>query len=248
MYPYCYLLVVIAMCIHSGSPMFLKSKYGVGYSLTVVGKKRCSVPEVRGFVCKNVGSDVRLLSNCGSEMTFRIPFQLANKFPEFFKALDEKSHDLKVSAYGISVTTLEEVFIRVAAGEKVADIMDGGQTDDDDDGDDEEFMQGVLGDDEQGADTDVDTEGGKVGHNVGEVGHAGDDVGQGASLLDGVDSEGYADTDDVFTDDSSSEISVSTSSTGKFVYCTTRPHIHYLGLSRQTPKRTWCYCRLYSEL
>lgn len=36
------------------------------------------------------------------------------KFPKLFDELDAKMKDLKVDSYGISITTLEEVFLKVA--------------------------------------------------------------------------------------------------------------------------------------
>lgn len=50
------------------------------------------------------------------------------KFPGLFDELDSKLKELKVNSYGISITTLEEVFLKVAqlgAGhEQVNDFME----------------------------------------------------------------------------------------------------------------------------
>jgi len=37
-----------------------------------------------------------------------------NNFSTLFKGIDEKMSLLKIQSYGISITTLEEVFLRVA--------------------------------------------------------------------------------------------------------------------------------------
>lgn len=37
----------------------------------------------------------------------------AAKFKEFFEAFDEKTESLGIASYGISITTLEEVFLKV---------------------------------------------------------------------------------------------------------------------------------------
>jgi ATP-binding cassette subfamily A (ABC1) protein 3 len=51
-------------------------------------------------------------------MSFKIPYAHAPKFKEFFALLDNSLSELKLRSYGISVTTLEEVFLKVGHGEK----------------------------------------------------------------------------------------------------------------------------------
>jgi ATP-binding cassette subfamily A (ABC1) protein 3 len=41
--------------------------------------------------------------------------QSVNLFPKLFDELDQKLKQLFISSYGISITTLEEVFLRVAS-------------------------------------------------------------------------------------------------------------------------------------
>ena len=58
------------------------------------------------------------MSEVSSELTFQIPLKLSNKFKDFFERFDVDLDDLGIRSYGISVTTLEEVFLRVGgAGE-----------------------------------------------------------------------------------------------------------------------------------
>jgi hypothetical protein len=49
----------------------------------------------------------------GAEQSFRLPFSASHQFVSMFGALDMKRDELRIAEYGISVTTLEEVFIRV---------------------------------------------------------------------------------------------------------------------------------------
>jgi len=46
-------------------------------------------------------------------MTIQIPIEYAPMFAEFFKSFDEDLESLKVISYGISISTLEEVFLKV---------------------------------------------------------------------------------------------------------------------------------------
>ena len=57
-------------------------------------------------------------------MTFQIPSHLASAFSEFFAKFDEDLDGLGIRSYGISVPTLEDVFLRVTnekSTEKQAD-------------------------------------------------------------------------------------------------------------------------------
>ena len=53
------------------------------------------------------------MSEVSSELTFQIPLKLSNKFKDFFERFDIDLEYLGIRSYGISVTTLEEVFLRV---------------------------------------------------------------------------------------------------------------------------------------
>ena len=61
--------------------------------------------------------DVKKLSEVSSEITFQIPTALSYKFKDFFNHFDKELDSLDIRSYGISVTTLEEVFLRVGEGD-----------------------------------------------------------------------------------------------------------------------------------
>lgn len=103
-----------------GSPLFLKNRYGVGYNLTVVRNISASAKEYSEQITRVINShlsEVKILSEVSAESSYQIPLSESSKFDKFFKELDERSKELKIDAYGISVTTLEEVFLRVARGD-----------------------------------------------------------------------------------------------------------------------------------
>jgi hypothetical protein len=57
-----------------------------------------------------------VLSSAGAERSFRLPFPAAPFFPALLDALDAQGRtEVGVTAFGLSVTTLEEVFLRVGA-------------------------------------------------------------------------------------------------------------------------------------
>ncbi|KAE8876271.1 ABC transporter A family member 1 [Phytophthora fragariae] len=96
-----------------GSALYLKNQFGVGYNLTIVKEENCNDANVIDFVSRYIPSS-RVLSNVGTEIAFQLPLDSSSQFPEMFRKLDENLHKLQVLSYGISVTTMEEVFIKVA--------------------------------------------------------------------------------------------------------------------------------------
>ena len=46
-------------------------------------------------------------------MTIRIPLKYSSKFSEFFELFDQSLEQLGVLNYGISISTLEEVFLTI---------------------------------------------------------------------------------------------------------------------------------------
>ncbi|RHZ31562.1 hypothetical protein DYB37_014025, partial [Aphanomyces astaci] len=96
-----------------GSSMFLKNRYGAGYNFSLVKTDDCDTDALIAFVHSHV-SGATLLSNVGTEMTFQLPLDSSHLFALLFAELDRRLEPLGVLSYGISVTTLEEVFIKVA--------------------------------------------------------------------------------------------------------------------------------------
>jgi len=94
--------------------MFLKNKFGVGYSLTIV-KHDINDPSkpIRDVISKHI-PQANCTSDVSSEITYQLPMDTSPKFEEMFGELDERKGELRISSYGVSVTTLEEVFLNVS--------------------------------------------------------------------------------------------------------------------------------------
>ncbi|CAL1377626.1 unnamed protein product [Linum trigynum] len=109
-----------------GSSLFLKHQYGVGYTLTLM-KSTPTASEAADIVYRHIPSAM-CVSEVGSEICFRLPLSSSLSFESMFReiescmggsgstseaiAVDKLFHGIQ--GYGISVTTLEEVFLRVA--------------------------------------------------------------------------------------------------------------------------------------
>jgi len=100
-----------------GSSLFLKDRYGAGYLLTVVKKPECDVDvltqQVKSFV-----PEATIVSNVGTEISFQLPTASSPRFGNMFTNLDQNLDKLRVEQYGISLTTLEQVFIKVARADE----------------------------------------------------------------------------------------------------------------------------------
>ncbi|KAF4657352.1 (ABC) transporter, partial [Perkinsus chesapeaki] len=57
---------------------------------------------------------VRVRSSAGQELALQIPFENASRLPAIFECLDGYKSRSEISSYGISVTTMEDVFLNVA--------------------------------------------------------------------------------------------------------------------------------------
>ena len=104
-----------------GSPLFLKKRFGVGYNLSIVksieGSKQPDFSRIQALVMRHL-PESKVFNTASAEILFEIPMESTHKFKAFFEELDENLQKLNVETYGISVTTLEEVFIRVSRGDE----------------------------------------------------------------------------------------------------------------------------------
>ncbi|XP_058204040.1 ABC transporter A family member 1 isoform X3 [Rhododendron vialii] len=110
-----------------GSSLFLKHQYGVGYTLTLV-KNVPTASAAADIVYRHVPS-ATCVTEVGNEICFKLPLASSSSFENMFREIegcmrlsdpnsgaagDEHNHSIGIESYGISVTTLEEVFLRVA--------------------------------------------------------------------------------------------------------------------------------------
>ena len=98
-----------------GSSIFLKEKFGVGYYLTIDKTTQNPAPEIDKFVMQRIAGAIKL-SEVSSEISFQLPNVEVESFRDFFLEIDQNMEALQIKSYGISATTLEEVFLKVGDG------------------------------------------------------------------------------------------------------------------------------------
>ncbi|XP_055842779.1 LOW QUALITY PROTEIN: uncharacterized protein LOC129909731 [Episyrphus balteatus] len=103
-----------------GTPFFLKKVFGSGYLLVCVKKNTCITSKVTQLLRKYI-PDLKPESDIGAELSYQLPDRYSAHFEDMFLALETKSDELSLNGYGISITSLEEVFMKVGA-EKHAEV------------------------------------------------------------------------------------------------------------------------------
>ncbi|EGC30600.1 hypothetical protein DICPUDRAFT_41231 [Dictyostelium purpureum] len=99
-----------------GSSLYLKNKFGCGYLLTcskdINNLDYFSTSNVTEFVHRYI-PEANILSDAGTELSYRLPTSSLPIFSQFFEDFDEQLSYFGITTYGISVTTMEEVFLKI---------------------------------------------------------------------------------------------------------------------------------------
>jgi ATP-binding cassette, subfamily A (ABC1), member 3 len=99
-----------------GTSLFLKNRFGVGYNMKLLKTHRTRSSEIEKYMNTKI-PEAKLLQEVSSEITWQLPGAARSKFKSFFSSLDKDLSNLGLSSYGLSITTLEEVFLRIGHGE-----------------------------------------------------------------------------------------------------------------------------------
>uniref|UniRef100_A0A672SEM8 Retinal-specific ATP-binding cassette transporter-like n=1 Tax=Sinocyclocheilus grahami TaxID=75366 RepID=A0A672SEM8_SINGR len=127
-----------------GSPLFLKNCLGAGFYLTLVRretltvfyKEMCNltlsgdIESITALVHHHV-PEARLIEVIGQELTFLLPSRgfKHRSYASLFRELEETLADMGLSSFGVSDTSLEEIFLKVTADGKAAHINTTSNTD-----------------------------------------------------------------------------------------------------------------------
>ncbi|GBN21317.1 ATP-binding cassette sub-family A member 3 [Araneus ventricosus] len=96
-----------------GSPMFLKQKFGTGYHLHVVKDESFDLQASISLIQKYVPE-----AGVGKELEKEISFSLSTNnssgFGDMFEELENRKKELGALSFGITITTMEDVFLNVS--------------------------------------------------------------------------------------------------------------------------------------
>ena len=95
--------------------MLFPLRYGVGYHLTLVKDVSCDSSRVEQLV-KSFVSEAEQVTDVGAELSYILPSSSTPSFPELFDRLEADKVALGIQSFGVSITTMEEVFMKVGEG------------------------------------------------------------------------------------------------------------------------------------
>ncbi|XP_064105712.1 phospholipid-transporting ATPase ABCA1-like [Macrobrachium nipponense] len=97
----------------SGSTLFLKNKFGDGYTLTLLTSENSRVVEI-GTAIKSHLPEAVLRSSIRGEITFQLPPR-TDVFTSLLDDLTSRKKELGIQHLGLSLTTMEQVFLRASS-------------------------------------------------------------------------------------------------------------------------------------
>ena len=83
--------------------------------MVIVKEPDCDVDLITEKILTHVPK-AEIESDVSAELSYILPNESKAQFQELFNELDESKSALKISTYGVSVTTMEEVFIKFVWG------------------------------------------------------------------------------------------------------------------------------------
>lgn len=99
-----------------GSSLFLKNKFGIGYHLTLVLDTNARETGITKLVNQHVPKAERARRH-GRELSYILPHDAVDFFAPLFSDIESeivtKAQRLGICSYGVSMTTLEEVFLHL---------------------------------------------------------------------------------------------------------------------------------------
>jgi ATP-binding cassette subfamily A (ABC1) protein 3 len=107
----------------TGSSLFLKNRFGVGYNLVIAKKSRDPAPAIEAFIKERI-NNAKKMQEVSSEVSFQLPSTSSKQFKQFFEDFDQSLDDLGIRSYGVGITTLEEVFLKIGHGEELEEDQD----------------------------------------------------------------------------------------------------------------------------
>lgn len=104
-----------------GSPLFLKRRYGGGIAVALTTPNGTAqtgkTQELVELFRKHIPLAEMVPSGSHFEITFKLPYEDQNKFGALFAELEEHSAALGIESYGVSASSIQEVFLEVLTRE-----------------------------------------------------------------------------------------------------------------------------------
>ncbi|XP_076775121.1 phospholipid-transporting ATPase ABCA3-like isoform X2 [Arvicanthis niloticus] len=95
-----------------GSSVFLKQIYGAGYHIVLEKEPYCDVDNIIAMIQQHIPG-AKLENDIGNELSFILPKKYVSRFETLFTELEMRQKTLGIANFGASITTMQEVFLKV---------------------------------------------------------------------------------------------------------------------------------------
>eukprot|EP00960_Hanusia_phi_P015653 461573-Hanusia_phi.AAC.2 len=110
-----------------GTSLELKQAFGTGYVLHLLKTDGSVMSEPIVQLIKSSIESASLQSSIQAELTFNLPVGTDKEFPDMFERIEQEKNSLGIASYGLSMTTLEEVFLTLAEKERQENSEESGE-------------------------------------------------------------------------------------------------------------------------
>ena len=115
-----------------GSPFFLKKRFGHGYTLHIIKNEefqKTNSEKFQEIISKHVNGS-QLVQDTSSETLFRLANEESSKFPDMFLDLEKEKNNLGIVNFGLDLTTMDDVFLKIGELESNEVVNDDTQSED----------------------------------------------------------------------------------------------------------------------
>jgi len=84
---------------------------GAGYHMVIVKGPQCNVQRLTDLVQRHIPA-ATLATQISAEVSYLLPFSESAKFEALFKEVESNLSALGINSFGVSATTMEEVFLK----------------------------------------------------------------------------------------------------------------------------------------
>lgn len=104
-----------------GTSFFLKKRFGTGYRLVCVKGENCNTNNVTNILREYLPG-INVQEDIASELSYALPDEHVERFEKLFQRLEDCQESLGLASFGVSLTTLEEVFLKVGSDSNFSEI------------------------------------------------------------------------------------------------------------------------------
>ena len=88
----------------------------------IIESRNKSIENISNFIAKHVNG-ATLTRQMNNTLNYTLPYSQKANFEDFFRTLEKNKISLDISSYGISDTTLEEIFLMLTTRDENGDLI-----------------------------------------------------------------------------------------------------------------------------